>query len=325
MKRRWPLILLGAVLIQAPKLAAQEEDLPNWTVTVSSTAIFATESGDGDINNTSGTDSFGGAVSLERYFGRVTVGVTGGAWSRQVQLTGDAEEVSATNYSAGGYVSLATRFADVSVSFDYGTESFETSETFIIERLFEGDPRAPIVSRVKTSVDTDYYTVGAGVSRSFGETTRIVPSVFLGWSKAATDISREAPFRGEDSSEGITGSLGVALGRDLSPKLSLYASGSVNAVQEESVTWTGGAIPASVSVGPRVSTFLADRRGININGQTFSTADSEDFDDSAIWAEVGTGVSYFLDRKTALAFDLSGSIGQDRDYVATGLSISRSF
>ncbi len=297
--------ILGVASLASLPVYGQTDDLaPNWTLSLGLNAVQGIENRDEFNNAGTGTDALGAAVSLERSQGLWSVGAAVATSERDLGFPDTVDVESDLSLSLAAWVTRSFGPYYVTVSGDYGLERFDAviTET-VIDPLLEGEPTL--------DGDTEFFGFGVGVARTYGETTRFTPTATVGWSRSvSTNVtSAESVFDAigaididtEDTASGASGALGASLAYDLNQHVTVYGAGSGNVAQNEAATL---------------------RTGFGRRGAIAPV--SSDSSDAVAWADVGAGLIFYVGQ-TTISIDALATIGQEEDFVTTGLTLSRTF
>ncbi len=293
-----------AAFFLSPQAIAQEPDIPQWGISATANATFATDDQASPVDETSSGDSLGGSVLLERYFETVTVGLSLGLAQSEVTISDTSDLDDALTYSVGGSVSIDTSVATVAGSVDYARQDYE------------GTQRGPLNGAV-ADIDgqSTYLTIGLSAGRVFGETTRFVPMAGISWSQTdtQTDVSATGPLGinspSDQTQDGLSGMAGIGIARDVSPRITLYTSTAIVAAANEAAYWS----TAQSSSNARVDAVVS--RNPVTSGE----------DESAVWGEFGGGIAVRTGVTSMVSFDVTGTAGKAGDYVTTGLTFTQLF
>lgn len=288
------LFAAAALTVLPFSLARAEETAPArdkpWTLTTNRSWSFSTD----DAYEGSDTRSF--SVSLERAFGDVSVGVGGGPTKRKddtVILGTTFPDVS--GYSIGGWVTPSFGATSVTVSVDYASESFDSTD-FVL----------PGGATTTVSGASDFINAGIAVSRVFGEGTRLAPNASLAWTRAKDEYQAEGahylPFTSERVNSGVIGSFGATLAHDVASKLTIYAN----------------AAGVASSNADAVFSLTSVRTGSYSAPQRYSNGEGD------FWGEFAAGAVLYLGR-ASITLEADGTAGLNGDYVLASVSTSFSF
>lgn len=281
------LIIAVAMLAAAYGEAAAEDARP-WTLSTGFSRLFAGDSASGDSNALS--------LSLSRALGDTAVSVRGGVARRDALFPDTVERSDGDSYAVGGSIEHGFERLTAGLYVDYASESADFTVT-----------PANFPSFAATG-ETGALSLAAALSGSYGETTRLIPSLSAGWSRtrSTVDAASTIPASLDQRTEGWSGSAGLFAARDLGERWT-FSGGAAAIFAEEAgaLAITGGGARGPVRRGE----FSGLQRPIETG--------------SIVYGEAGLGLSTRLGRVT-LSLDAARSFGLDGDYfiLSTGTSIS---
>lgn len=278
-----------------PALAQDEADwTPKWIIGVAHARTIA---GGGDEFD---PDSKSFSASLERALGESSLGVSGGLTSRDFDFENAVPASEIDGFAVGGWASKYIDAMTLTLALDYAQEKGDA--------VFQAAAGPDIAAKGENKL----FSVSAAASRVFGGATRFAPAISVGWSRTETSIAfnsaRLPQIEGAIENDGIFGSAGASFAHDFGAHATFYAG------------------VAGVAAQNAASVFQSTQ------GRTSSGAGGlYEFGDagSDSWGEYSAGVVFsrqaFSGKNVSINFDVSGSAGLQKDFVAATVSTSFSF
>lgn len=289
------LVTVSSMIMFNPAFAESGEEVDgSWVATATIGRSFASGTQSDDLaDRTPASTAIN--LSLGKDLERLLIGASFGVSWKEESVINDNETLpSAAGYSFGG--SASTSIDDISVSafVNYATEELDS-----VNEQRSGD----IVVG-----DADYYSIGASLSKAFGENVRLIPTGSIVWSNSTQSYFLSSRFSDQrvrvvdQADSGVVGSLGVTVASDFSDIVTAYAS---------------GAIASSTNANAAYSTTRSNRTPFIAPQNGSSENDNQ-------WAEYGAGVIFNLNR-VSFSIDGGGTIGLTNDYFQASATTSFSF
>ncbi len=264
-------VLAAAMPLSIAEARAAEGEESGWTLSGGYGRVFSLEG--------AGSESPSFSASIERALGEGYLGVSGGLSRRTASFEAIPDPVRVDGWSAGVYGGRTVGAFDGSLSVDYGRESAD------VAAIVQGRP-------VTVAASTEFLSLGGGLARSFGETTRITPSGSVYWSRTVSRAEGPAGFAGAQSrNDGVVGRFGLGLATDVTSRLTLNAGAAAVAASNAAAVYRVSGLRSTTAP------------------QTFGESGAD------LWSEVSLGASLSLGA-VSLSAGAVATVGLPEDTVA---------